>query len=94
VLDVPLGTALALDEEDVARHRAAVDVDAQLGRDVGGLRSLRALVDDASGPAWRVWQTRSLLIMRRVLGDEPLDAVRAELEAAGVVPSGLDMGPR
>lgn len=31
--------------------------------------------------------------MRRVLGDEPLDAVRAELEAAGVFPSGLDMGP-
>lgn len=72
----------------------AATIEAQLGRDVGGLGSLRALVDDASGPAWLVWQTRSLLIMRRLLGDGPLDAVRGELEASGVVPSALDMGPR
>ncbi len=58
-------------------------IEEQLGTDIGGLGSLRVLAEDATDPAWLVWLVRSLLITRRVVGDERLDAVRAELEAAG-----------
>lgn len=63
-------------------------IEAQRGSDIGGLGSLRALADDATDAAWLVWLMRSLLIIRQVLGDERLEAVRAELAAVGFNPAG------
>jgi hypothetical protein len=85
------------DASDIALEQAREDVrfimqplgivarviEAQRGMDIGGLGSLRALADDATDPAWLVWLVRSLLIIRQVVGDEHLDAVRAQLKALG-----------